>query len=232
MQPPMSPPRSIVLLPGLDGTGMLFQPLVERLQGTYQSLVHPYSPSEVEDLDTLATQAAAAINAHAHPTVVAESFSSLVLLTMLAAGLIQPASIVLVCGFTSCPRPLLGSLARPFPFEKVPRSLFWGAAATRTLLGTTKGREVELFRQAIASVRPEVLAHRIKTVISSQIELDPVQTPTLYLQARDDWIVPHSALNGVQQTFASLSTVQIPGPHLLAQTRPQEVADAIKSFLD
>ena len=107
-------PVTLVLLPGLDGTGLLFGPLVAALPAGLRAAVVRYPVDRSMGYAELAASAAEQLPQGERFVLVGESFGG-PLAMILAAG--RPAGLVglvLCATFVTSPRPLLGRLVRPF----------------------------------------------------------------------------------------------------------------------
>jgi sigma-B regulation protein RsbQ len=75
---------------------------------------------------------------------------------------------------------------------------------------------------ALQKVQPEVLAHRMRQVLSvdDRATVRDLTTPVVYLRGTLDRLVPDSAVSVVAQAAASFHLAQIAAPHALLQTAP------------
>lgn len=227
------PAPTLVLLPGLDGTGMLFKPFVESLRPRVETqiLVYPVDrPLGYAELEVLVR---AALPTDRRFVVLGESFSGPIAIRIAADPPVGLAGIVLCVTFASNPYPLLAwarPLAAALPVKGLPawiRAPFmWGAwSANRPL------PEVE---RATAAVDEGVLRHRIAAVLAvdETSALARVRVPTLVLRASDDHVVPRIASEEILRSLPAAELVEVEGPHLLLLTRPTECATVVTRFLE
>lgn len=226
-------PMRLVLLPGMDGTGQLFGPLVEHLGADVAVQVVSYPCAEARSYRDLEDSVRSALPADEPYVLVAESFSGPIAIRLAADGCGQ--ALVLCASFATGPVPaglrgLLRLVARPWLFRRgLPRwllsVLLLGPRCPPPLLLRTAS--------AIRSVSPPVMAHRVREILAVDVrqELRAVQMPVLYLSPRHDRLLgrqPHRPIEGLSPA------VQVEvrdGPHLLLQRRPRESAAAIRAFL-
>jgi pimeloyl-[acyl-carrier protein] methyl ester esterase len=223
----------LVLLPGLDGTGILFRQFVEVIGANVdtQTVAYPADqPLGYAELETLVREALPKDRPY---VVLGESFSGPVAIRLGAkppAGLV---GLILCVTFAKNPYPLFGWLgpwASSFPVAALPgwlRAAFmWGAMATEQARD-----ESEL---ATAVVGQPVLQHRIAAVlkVDETDSLARVRVPTLVLQASDDHVVPSSATEHIMDTLPTAELVEIQGPHMLLQIRAAECAAAVTRFME
>lgn len=220
-----------MLLPGMDGTGRLFEPFVRALgAGTNVKIVrYPDNPA-------LGYPQLAELVRHALPTepfvLLGESFSGPVAIALAAE---QPANLkglVLCCTFARSPRPALGRL-RPLlkvlPLFATPASLLG-----RVLFGSSRTPElIAAFSEALAHVSPSTLRERLRAVLSVDVsaKLKQVSVPLLYLRASGDQLVPASAGAHIKALQPGTREVSITAPHFLLQAAPEEAVLAVHPFL-
>jgi len=105
----------------------------------------------------------------------------------------------------------------------------------RWLLGRSYGTPVRKdLQEAIRIVSPDTLAARVRAIASVDVsaELRNCSAPILYLQAASDWVVSPGSLKTIRSIRSDVRIVQIPGPHMLLQTAPDECAKSITSFCE
>lgn len=98
----LSSPLSLVLLPGLDGTGRLFEWFLDALPSKLRPIVIPF-PRDAADYAALETQAARSLPQGQPFVILAESFSGPLALRIAARGPANLVAVILVASFTSRP---------------------------------------------------------------------------------------------------------------------------------
>jgi pimeloyl-ACP methyl ester carboxylesterase len=118
----------------------------------------------------------------------------------------------------------------PFLFKlPVPSSLL-----RRYMLGRTVDEMlVREVAAAIGSAPAFVLASRVNSVLrlDSVEAFSRCEVPTLYLHGTDDRLVPDAAWRRMTAE-RPITTLHVPGPHLLLQANPIGAWKAIVEFLD
>jgi pimeloyl-ACP methyl ester carboxylesterase len=222
----------ILLLPGMDGTGRLFTRLSRSLAPHFETRTVAYPSDRILGYDDLLAR----IDIPRGPfAVVAESFSGPVGVGLAAARQKGMVGLVLACSFVRSPWPhalaWLSVLARPALFGMPPPR----AILRRTLLDVhSRAERVEEVREVLRSVRPEVLAARVRSIARVNVRPAFAATtiPTLYLSGSRDRLVPSHVSRELRALRSDLEEVKLDGPHLLLQECPDEAAGAIKDFLD
>jgi pimeloyl-[acyl-carrier protein] methyl ester esterase len=222
--------RRIVLLPGLDGTGTLFDDFVRAAPAGLQLDVVAL-PAEPLGYVELVERLHPMLRLTSETILVAESFSGP--LAIMLAARSRLAGLVLCNSFVVRPHPrALQLLAAPLLFRvRAPSALIRrylvGPAASNTLVARV--------RAAIAAIPAAVLASRVRTVLSVDVtsQLAACTVPLLYLRGTEDRLVPDASADAVAHAASvPLSLVRMPGPHLLLQVAPNAVWRAIaETFL-
>ncbi|MCM3872839.1 MAG: alpha/beta hydrolase [Pyrinomonadaceae bacterium] len=223
----------LVLLPGLDGTGLLSEPLVQVLPAHLPPVVMSYPNDKAESYAELVRSVKQQMPASEDYVLLAESFSGPVAIEIAATQPANLKALVLSATFVSNPAllPALMSFLLCGPFFKVEPPQF---VISRYLLGDKPPDNlVDTFRRARRSVRPEVLAFRMRSVINADVRkaFARCRVPILYLRARQDRLVKPGSLIEMQKIKPEMTVVEIDGPHLLLQREPAKCTEAIVRYL-
>lgn len=224
----------LVLLPGLDGTGRLFAPLLATLPAGYSATAIVYPPTECASYAELQHRVADLLPSGEPFVMVAESFSGPIAIRLAARAPRNLQALVLCATFAHAPRGLLiRSLLRlssrwlfaiPPPRWSI-RLLLAGAGASDDLVSSS--------RDAIASVLPSVLRDRLRQAIAVDVRSDlrAISIPIFYLQATRDRLIGPSSAERMRKIRPEMLIKSIDAPHLLLQRRPAEAIREIHSWL-
>lgn len=224
---------TLVLLPGLDGTGTLFQPLLRELPADWLTQVVAYPMDARVDYDALTRLAAQALPAEGPVVLLGESFSGPVAIRLAAALGPRLQALVLCCSFARNPRPALARLGGLIDWLPSP-GLLPSVLSARTLLGVNPPAESRaLLAETLAQLPAAVLRARLRMVMAVDVadELTAVRAPVLYLQAAQDFVVPPSAAVEVRRVCPQTVVTRLAGPHGLLQAEPASCVAAMTSFL-
>ena len=223
---------TLVLLPGMDGAGTLFEPFVAALAGEFDVTVVAYPPNEPLGYQELELVARASLPASGPYVIVGESFSGPIAISLAASGTSNLKALVLCCTFVRNPRPAL-SVALPL-VGILPVTLAPVAALSHLLLGRfSTGALRSALARSLKQVSPSVLRARLKAVLSVNVseKLSAVRVPVLYLRAAQDRLVPPSASALVSALSPGTEVVELEAPHFLLQAVPVEAARLVGAFV-
>jgi pimeloyl-ACP methyl ester carboxylesterase len=219
-------------LPGLDGTGRFFAPLVSALSPKLVAQVVAYPAEEPMGYGELEQRVREVLPRHEPFVLVAESFSGPIAVALAASPPKGLKGIVLCATFVRNPVPVLGAFRWLVPLLPV-----WAAPGRLLgwfLLGRLSSRS---WRTAISSALAVVSTRTIRSRLSAVLSVDvttslaDAQVPVLYLRATQDRVVPCKAMTLVTETLPAAKVIPIDGPHFLLQARPDAAARAIEQFV-
>lgn len=223
---------TLVLLPGMDGTGQLFAPLIDSIASGVRIQVVRYPPDEASDYRQLTDLVRQSLPPDGDYVLLGESFSGPIAVSIAAELPPRLKGLVMCCSFVTNPQPqffLFGPLLRFFPIGLASNSL-----AVRSLLGRFATAPLcASLQAAIQSVSAETLRARLRAIISVDVkaELAKITVPMLYIKATRDRLVPTRASEAIQGIQPSVSIVEVEGPHFLLQANAKEAALHINNFL-
>jgi pimeloyl-ACP methyl ester carboxylesterase len=221
----------LVLLPGLDGTGELFRPLLEVLPPAVSARVVSYPRAGPQPYGALLSYLEGQLRSEHDVVLVAESFSGPLAVRYAAAHADRVRAAVLCASFVRPPLPRwLRHVVSPLWFRVPPparavRRFMAGSGASDALVAAVTA--------AIRSVPPRVLAERLKAVLRLDCadDLRRCRAPLLYIAAGGDALVGKSSGEAVRAARPDVTVRTVDGPHLLLQAKPAEAWREIECFL-
>ena len=221
-----------ILLPGLDGTGDLFEPLLEELNDVGSVEVISYPTDKALNYSELHELVSLQLPKNENYVLLGESFSGPIAISIAAESPRDLVGLVLCCSFSKIPNKLLPALhpvISLFPVNLVPNKFLSFA-----LLGkwSTPFLESKL-RTAIKKVKHHVLSQRLKLIesLNSGSNVQAIKIPILYLAANNDRLVPIRNAMEIKNNNSNVTVEHLDGPHALLQTRPKKSALLISEFV-
>ena len=228
--------HTIVFLPGLDGTGISFEPLQRVLPKDVDSKVVRYPPDRLLSFEDTVEQAwEQAHTAQGDILVLAESFSGPVAVELVGSGRLKAKALILSSTFARWPRPRFLKILSHAPLEAMMR-IPWPKSLLQTVIeggAETADLFLDMWKRVRMLVPAKVLAHRIKMLRRMDVRhwLAKTTVPCLYLQASRDRTVPPSALFDFVERVPDLRIRRIKGPHFILQAQPRACLVAILDFM-
>lgn len=221
----------IVLLPGMDGTGILFEPLKKELGNEQDIQVISYAPDLKQTYTQLVEQVRTDLPEKEEFVLVAESFAGPIGYQVAVNSPANLKAVIFVGTFLTLPKkfkrimkifPLGWLLNLPIPTFVV-KTFFLGKDIPDEVIG--------LFRQSIKQLAPGVLAFRLKELYKLKASSKVIEVPCSYIIASNDKLVPKSHVNEYKSIAPQLDVVQIKGPHFIVQANPEECAKVVKKYM-
>jgi pimeloyl-[acyl-carrier protein] methyl ester esterase len=223
----------VVLLPGMDGTGRLFEPLLRYLPSPLVATAVSYPRDKAWGYSKLLPLVEAAIPSGQDFIVLGESFSGPLAVLLAARRPNGLRGVILCASFVRNPLPSFvsrcGRLIQACWIRRMPTFL-----AHRVLLGCYLTPELRrMVTTAIAEVDPQVMAARARAVLSVDVsaEFRTSGVPILYLAATEDRLICRRNLDHVRSLRPDTAQVFVQGPHMVLQANPKAAASVILSFV-
>lgn len=219
----------LILIPGMDGSGFLYQPLSKLLsEKGFDNVIEPLNPhidkqAYIEFLE----------NKYQGQdlVLVAESYGGHIATKLAIRNRLSIKKMVIMASFLKNPT-MLTELEKYLSIDIIHKPKLPEAALGIALFGKKSNKElIELFKQAMQDVTPEQLKQRIQDMRTLELPNEQVDIPTLYIQASDDFLVPARNLKSYQKVFIKLSVEKLKATHMVAQGNAQECADLIEEFI-
>ena len=218
----------IVLLPGLDGTGKLFTPLIEELDISNEIQIINYDTQKKQSYQELFNYVIEKLPSNDF-ILVAESFSGFIAYQIGLKKLDNLKHIVLVATFLQNPRPIL--------LKFIPSSYIFSLSIPKIVIKgfflgfSTNNKTVELFREVIKTVSHEVLYFRLHEIKNLKLVKDKITIPMTYIQANNDQLVLKRSLKDWKNISNTLKVYHIYGKHFILQSNPKQCAKIIKQII-
>jgi pimeloyl-ACP methyl ester carboxylesterase len=174
---------------------------------------------------------ASSLPINTHYILLGESFSGPLALMLAASHPAGLMGVILCASFIRNPTYLplaFQHLAGSWLFRFSP--MFIQAKALFAGYSTPELRS--LLARAHTRVPAEVMAERVRAILALDCtsELASCPVPVAYLRGRKDKVVPKKNWRQIIATNPSVREFIIPAPHLILQTQPRAVAEAIMTF--
>lgn len=224
----MSNKPHVALLPGLDGTGELFFPIIPLLEKHFE--VHVVRYTDELTFNDYVESASTQLPENNPVSLVAESFSGPIAVALLASKNSKFQASVLSATFCKSPLPFLTQVS-----SYLPAKLFSSNPASKMFLdlcvtGSDASPEVKnMARELLEKVSPSQFHNRIKLVDEVDVaeKLKDIELPLLYIQATKDRIVFAGSGNEMMRHAKNLKIEQVDGSHMILQTQPEKCAELI-----
>ncbi|WP_208354462.1 alpha/beta fold hydrolase [Pseudaestuariivita rosea] len=195
----------VILLPGLDGSGIFLEGVQARLAQIYPTEIMRY-PVELTDYDVVMDWLAPRLPDEDY-VIVAESFSGPLGIRLAAAP--PPGLRVVILAVTFVKSPSVMPVFAATVFRFAPQH----PLAIRAMV--------------------RVIAGRVRSVLSVDVsdQLRDAKVPLFYLQASADRLVLRRSGEYIKQVNPAVQMHQVDGPHFILHTHPDQVSDVVRQVV-
>ncbi len=222
----------IILLPGLDGSGLFFEAFRKLLPSSVSSQIISYPRDECftygETVDHIYEQ----LPRDRDYVLLAESFSGPVAIDIAALAPLKLKGLILISTFCFSPlAPLKTLLASKLlfllNFSAPPRFINW------LLCNDMEPKLSERVARVVDALPTETLKSRVLSALQVDLRgaLDDVEVPLMVLKASEDRLLDPSTSHTIKKYYDSAELFEIEGPHFLLQCNPEECLKVIEVFL-
>ena len=223
---------TLVLLPGMDGTAILFGPLLHELPDWIEPICVEYPAGKQNGYEDLLPAVLDIVRRQPNCHVLGWSFSGPLALRVARAEPQRVRSIILVATFVQRPVAWL-EFAGPLliaPVVATVRTLrrlpiWFGRAPTDPL----RRDKAKLWQR----VRARTLAARARAIrgVDARDDLRACQQPLLYVASREDRVVPVHNAEQVARLYANAEIVMVSGDHFALYSKAAAGAAVIAAFV-
>jgi len=215
----------LVLLPGMDGTGELFEEFLSYHDDEY--LVISLPQKGPQDYSSLAQSLENQLPKEDY-ILLAESFSGGIVPELLKQDLTNMKGVIFVASFLSCPNRYLLPIAKVLPIKALASAplsqighkfLLLGQGASKALLSK--------FIKVTKSIPDHILKSRLAVMNLQKLPLATFDVPTVYIQALSDRLISPRKSRELGNVFKNIEYIEIDGPHFLLQAKPKESSQAV-----
>jgi pimeloyl-ACP methyl ester carboxylesterase len=223
----------LVLLPGMDGTGLLFEPLVKALPSEIKPIVVSY-PAEIPmSYEQLLPIVIESLPKHEPFILLGESFSGPLAIMAAFQNQSNLKAVILCATFIRNPIPWLPNCFQYVTFTPFFYLSRYFILAKALVAGYGSPTIMSLLRKAHGMVYPRVMAARARAILGVDVEkaLSAIKVPIFFLGGTDDKVSPSKNLREIVRVRQDVQISLIQGPHLILQTKPDEAASLIGKML-
>src|SRR4030043_1205767 len=219
----------VFLLPGMDGTGLLFKPLLEKLPSNIETEGISYPVNEKLSYEQLAEYVIKKLPKRGNYVLVAESFSGPIAFLIAQNPPSHLKSVIFVASFLHSPLRFLNAIKwlpltiffhLPIP-NYIIRWLLFGKEA--------KDEVISLFKESLRKASKRVLAFRLREIANLSLSSKTVDIHCSYIQAMNDKLVPSENLKVFKEIIKDINVIPVAGPHFILQANPVVCAEVMAS---
>ncbi len=222
----------LVLLPGMDGTGVLFGRLSEAL-GEIDTLILELPQEGSQDYERLESYVRSRLPEKEF-VLLAESFSGGIAARLSQRPPENMRGVIFAASFLSAPKRWLVRIAGLLPLRFLAGLPFADFGFRRFLIGRDADDVLAAtFKKVIRSVPQDVLKARLRVIADARYDGFVVGMPAFYIAATGDVLVGKDKCDEVLTAYPRSDVKKVDGPHFILQSRFEVSARYIReSYLE
>lgn len=226
--------KHLVLLPGLDGSGILFQPFLEHCfqENHYTVISYPVDHHIV--YSELADYVISCLPKNTEIVLLGESYSGPVAIQLASRSDLNICSLILVATFSYYPNNILKFVSFWLPYKyllrlPVPDIILKFICFDKKI----DSKILELLKKSLTFTPPDIMALRMLEGIHVDVrnELEKLSIPCTYIKAKHDKLVSSNAATEIKKLNKAVNIVEIDGPHFILQSRIKECCAIIRKIV-
>jgi len=216
----------VILLPGLDGTGLLFEFLLQQTPRIFSIFPLLQEPIDYQPQIELLEQEIGATEV----ILVAESYSGYIAYQLACRGNINIKHIVFVASFLVSPSYLI-KFINILPLSLLKKQLLPSWVLNYFLFGNKSNEKLEKsFYSAINSVSNKVLMHRLRNISRLQAPIKTIKIPCTYIRAKSDRLINTNSVKIFEKVCIDLTIKTVEGGHFILQSNPETCFEIINNI--
>ncbi len=225
---------TLMLLPGMPGTDVLFKLLVEELGDHLETIAISYPSDEPLGYEQLINLITSRIPKEKPYFILGESFSGPLALMAASECHENLLGIILVATFVTSPMPRWINGLKRFAKGPIlairPRSFINDNLMGRDCPEKTK----RWIHESMPRLGREIISARVQAVLGVNVreELKSTQVPVLYIAGSRDWLIGKKCIDAIWLCRPDVEIKVLEGVHMILQTRPAEAAEIIREFCE
>jgi len=215
-----------LLIPGLDGTGLLFEPLRKLLDDSIEITVINLNDLSYELLvdDIVAKMKGS------NYILLAESFGGHIAYEVAKRVPNQVDRVIIAASFLSRPT-WLTSLRRCLPLRLIKTQAFPGKLVNKLTFGNCASKTlIASFYTALNEIDNEIIRQRLELVHLLKFERQKVAVPCTYVAAKSDYLISKNCYKEFEYAFSNFDKFEVEGGHFIIQSNPEFFARLISSI--
>ena len=194
----------LVLLPGMDGTGLMFRPFTD-IADNYEIDVISYPNDKSQKYSDLVNYVKDRLPRDEDFIISAESYSGPIAYELMKDEIGNLRAVTFIASFLENPRPFLLSFLRVLPLSLIFHLPIPEFIIRKYLLGYgVPDRLISGFKTALSNVSPAVLASRLREISGLKRPDKTVNYPCCYIGAEEDKLVTSKSIEAFRELISNI----------------------------
>jgi pimeloyl-ACP methyl ester carboxylesterase len=220
----------ILLIPGMDGTGELFKPLLDELPNNVDTQVVCLNSLKTQTPKEQASEIASLIG-NDEVIILSESYSGYIAYHLSLLSNVNIKHIVFAASFLENPT-WLSRFNNLLPLNLVRSGLIPDIILSSTLFAQRNNKElVKLFISSLELISNSMLRQRLKVITNLVRPTELLSVPCTYVQASNDYLVSKKSVDVFKKLCININIVKVRGGHFIVQSNPHYFSKLLQGVI-
>ena len=220
----------VLLIPGMDGTGKLFSPLLDELPNGLDTQVVCLNDLITQNPIEQALEIASLIGSE-EVIILSESYSGYIAYHLSLLPNLNIKHVIFAASFLENPT-WLSRLNKLLPLNLVRSDVIPDIALSSVLFAQRNNKKlVNLFSSSLKLINNSTLRHRLKVIANLVRPSDSLSVPCTYVQASNDYLVSNKSVDVFKELCININVVKANGGHFIVQSNPQYFSKLVQGVI-
>ncbi len=220
----------VLLIPGMDGTGKLFSPLLAELPSGLDTQVICLNELTTQTPIEQALEIAFLIGSE-EVIVLSESYSGYIAYHLSLLPNTNIRHVIFAASFLENPT-WLSRLNELLPLNLVRSGLIPDFALSSVLFAQPNNKKlVKIFNSSLKLISNSMLRHRLRVIANMVRPSESLSVPCTYVQASNDYLVSYKSVDVFKELCININIVQANGGHFIVQSNPHYFSKLVQEVI-
>jgi hypothetical protein len=219
----------LLLIPGMDGTGELFRPLLDQLPQNINTQVICLNDLKSQKPNEQALEIASLIGDD-EVIILSESYSGSIAYHLSLLPNLNIRHIIFAASFLENPT-WLSHFNKLLPLNLVRSGLIPDRILSTILFDQNNRSLIELFNSSLKLVNNSTLRFRLNVIANLVRPNELVSVPCTYVQASCDYLVSKKSVNIFKKLCININVVNLDGGHFIVQSNPHYFSTLVQDII-
>lgn len=220
----------ILLIPGMDGTGELFKPLLDELPKNVETQIVCLNCLKTQTPKGQSSEIASLIG-NDEVIILSESYSGYIVYHLSLLSNVNIKHIVFAASFLENPT-WLSRFNKLIPLNLVRRSLIPGIILSSIFFAQRNNKKlVKLLISSLKLVSNSTLRQRLKVINKLVRPTELLSVPCTYVQATNDYLVSKKSVDVFKELCININVVKVSGGHFVVQSNPRYFSKLLQDLI-
>jgi pimeloyl-ACP methyl ester carboxylesterase len=220
----------VLLIPGMDGTGKLFSPLLDELPSVVDIQVICLNDLITQNPIEQALEIASLIGSE-EVIILSESYSGYIAYHLSLLPNLNIKHVIFAASFLENPT-WLSRLNKLLPLNLVRSGLIPDMALSSVLFAQRNNNKlVNLFNSSLKLINNSTLRYRLKVIANLVRPSESLSVPCTYVQASNDYLVSNKSVDVFKELCININVVKANGGHFIVQSNPHYFSKLVQGVI-